>query len=99
MWLIKPESRVFTKLDTYSGYFQIPLEPELSLMTTFILPSGKYRYTWAPMGLNASSDEFCRCTDTALAVIDGVAKVVGDILVQGEDYKDLERQLILVLKH
>jgi hypothetical protein len=67
MRLIKPESKVFAKLDAYSGYFQIPLEPESSLMTTFILPSGKYRYTRAPMGLNASSDEFCRRTDEALA--------------------------------
>jgi hypothetical protein len=46
MRLIKPESKVFAKLDTYRGYFQIPLEEESSLMTTFILPSGKYRYTY-----------------------------------------------------
>jgi hypothetical protein len=84
MRLIKPESKVFAKLDAYSGYFQIPLEPESSLMTTFILPSGKYRYTRAPMGLNASSDEFCRRTDEALAGVAGVVKVVDDILVQAE---------------
>jgi hypothetical protein len=98
MRLIRPESRVFAKLDAYSGYFQIPLEPESSLMTTFILPSGKYRYTRAPMGLNASSDEFCRRTDEALAGISGVVKVVDDILVQGEDYEDLEKRLVQVLK-
>jgi hypothetical protein len=98
MRLIKPESRVFAKLDAYSGYFQIPLEPESSLMTTFILPSGKYRYTRAPMGLNASSDEFCRRTDEALAGVAGVVKVVDDILVQAEDYDQLEERLEQVLE-
>jgi transposase InsO family protein len=98
MRLIKPESKVFAKLDAYSGYFQIPLEPESSLMTTFILPSGKYRYTRAPMGLNASSDEFCRRTDEALAGVDGVVKVVDDILVQAEDYDQLEERLEQVLE-
>jgi hypothetical protein len=98
MRLIKPESKVFAKLDAYSGYFQIPLEPESSLMTTFILPSGKYRYTRAPMGLNASSDEFCRRTDEALAGVEGVVKVVDDILVQAEDYGQLEERLKQVLE-
>jgi hypothetical protein len=98
MRLIKPESKVFAKLDAYSGYFQIPLEPESSLMTTFILPSGKYRYTRAPMGLNASSDEFCRRTDEALAGVAGVVKVVDDILVQAENYEQLEERLEQVLE-
>jgi hypothetical protein len=67
-------------------------------MTTFILPSGKYRYTRAPMGLNALSDEFCRRTDEALAGVDGVVKVVDDILVQAEDYDQLEERLEQVLE-
>jgi hypothetical protein len=67
-------------------------------MMTFILPLGKFRYTRAPMGLNASSDEFCRRTDEALAGVDGVVKVVDDILVQAEDYNQLEERLEQVLE-
>jgi hypothetical protein len=69
MALIKTESCIFSKLDAYSGYFQIPLEPKSLLMMTFILPSGKYRYTLLPMGLNASSDEFCHCTEQRSPVL------------------------------
>ena len=54
---LKPDSRYFCKLDAVHGYFQIPLDEPSSLLTTFLLPCGRYRYTCAPMGLKSSSDE------------------------------------------
>ena len=47
---IKPTDVVFAKMDAVQGYFQIPLQEESSLLTTFLLPSGRYRYTRAPYG-------------------------------------------------
>ena len=47
MHLIKnlnPNSKVFCKLDAVLGYYQIPLEEESKKLTTFLLPSGRYRY-------------------------------------------------------
>jgi hypothetical protein len=44
---IHPRSTWFAKLDAVQGYFQIPLDEESSLLTTFLLPSGRYRYTRA----------------------------------------------------
>ena len=41
----------FAKLDATHGYFQIPLDEEASKLTTFILPSGRFCYLRAPMGL------------------------------------------------
>ena len=60
--LTDPRSKVFAKLDALSGYHQIELSEEASYLTTFLLPSGMYRYQRAPMGLSSSSDEFCRRT-------------------------------------
>jgi hypothetical protein len=71
----------FATLDAVQGYHQIPLEYESSLLTTFLLPSGRYRYTRAPMGLNASSDEWCARSDAALAGLEKTRKIVDDILV------------------
>ncbi|KAG1673335.1 Transposon Ty3-G Gag-Pol polyprotein [Nymphon striatum] len=55
---LKNSSKWFAKLDALSGYFQIPLEAESSHLTTFIVPQGRFQYTRAPMGLNASGDEW-----------------------------------------
>lgn len=95
---IDPKAKLFAKLDAVSGYFQIPLDKASSLLTTFILPTGRYRYTRAPMGLSSSSDEFCRRTDEALVGLPGLVKVVDDILVMGRDRKDLEEKLDNVLR-
>ena len=47
-------SKFFAKLDAIHGYFQLALESESSLLTTFLLPTGRYRYLCAPMGLSSS---------------------------------------------
>ena len=54
---IPASAACFAKLDATHGYFQIPLDEEASKLTTFILPSGRFRYLRAPMGLSSSSDE------------------------------------------
>ena len=59
-------TRFFCTLDCVQGYHQIELSEESSRLTTFIMPSGKYRFKIAPMGLNASSDEWCRRLDEAI---------------------------------
>ena len=41
---VESGSKWFAKLDVVHGYFQIPLSEESSKMTTFLLPSGRYRY-------------------------------------------------------
>ena len=60
---IPSSAACFAKLDATHGYFQIPLSEEASRLTTFILPSGRYRYFRAPMGLSSSSEEWCRHSD------------------------------------
>ena len=55
-----PESaNFFAKLDTVHGYFQLALDEDSSFLTTFLIPSGRYRYLLALMGLSLSSDEWC----------------------------------------
>jgi hypothetical protein len=90
---INPESKWFAKLDAVHGYFQIPLDEESSLLTTFLLPSGRYRYTRAPMGLNASGDEFCMRSDMAIQGLPGISKLVDDILVEGRTLGELKKRL------
>jgi hypothetical protein len=95
---LNPESTVYCKLDCVKGYFQIPLDEESKKLTTFLLPSGRYRYLRAPMGLSSSSDEWCKRSDKAIAGIPGVQKLVDDILIEGTTYDELFERIDQVLQ-
>ena len=77
---IKSNSRWF--LNFMAGYHQIPLDEESSKLETFLVESGRYRYTHAPMGLNPSSDHFCERTDRTFITIEDLLKIVDDGLLQ-----------------
>ena len=94
---LSPSSTVFAKLDALSGYHQVPLTDPASFLTTFLLPSGMYRYLRAPMGLSSSSDEFCRRSDAVFAGLPGIRKLVDDILVEGKDLEDLKNKIEAIL--
>ncbi len=87
------KATVFAKLDATHGYFQIPLDEESSYLTTFLVPQGKFRYTVAPMGLNASGDEFCARSDVPFYGHEGTFKLVDDGLTQGHSIDQLRDRL------
>merc|ERR1712026_316374 len=92
------DSKWFCTMDATHGYFQIPLTEESSRLTTFLLPQGRFRYTCAPMGCTASSDEWCRRSDLAIAGIKGVQKCVDDILISAPDEETLKQRMEQVLE-
>ena len=95
---LDPNSKVFCKLDAVLGYYQIPIDEESKKYFTFLLASGRYRLLRAPMGFSASSDEWCKRSDAALAGIPGVHKLVDDILIEAKDYNELYEKLETVLQ-
>ena len=90
-------SRYFCKLDCTQGYHQIPLDEKSSKLTTFILPEGRFRFKRTPMGLNASSDEWCRRSHAVIQDIEGTLKIVDDILIKGTSLKELQERVTQVL--
>ena len=52
------EARVFTKVDLASAFWQLELDDESSLLTTFATPHGRYRWLRLPFGLCVSSEIF-----------------------------------------
>ena len=86
---VKPTSKYFLKFDATQGYYQIPLTKEASKLTTFLLPSGRYRFTRAPMGINNSSDTFCAKTDQIFQTVPDLIKIVDDGLIQGETQEEV----------
>ena len=56
------KSQVFTRLDARSGYWQIPLDEESSLLMTFITPVGRFKFKRLPKGwLNAENAHVKAC--------------------------------------
>ena len=90
---LHPSSSVFCKMDATQGYFQIPLDEESSFLTTFLLPTGRYRYKSALMGLNASSDEWCYSSDALVQDLPYAQKIVDDILVEAPSYQVLFKRI------
>ena len=82
-------TRYFAKMDAVHGYFQLALDDPSSKITTFLLPSGRFCYLRAPMGLSSSSDEWCRNSDRALEGLSVAKKIVDNILVWADDLPTL----------
>ena len=76
-------------MDALHSYFQLALDKLSSKITTFLLPSGRYRYLRAPMGLSSSSDKWCRHSDRAIEGMPFAKKIVDDIHVLAMDLPTL----------
>ena len=90
---IPSSAKVFAKFDAVNGYFKIALDEESSKLTTFILPSGRYRYKRIPQGLNASSDEWCRRSDIVIEGLPWARKLVDDIIVWASSLEEFSLRI------
>ena len=94
---ILPNSKWFAKLDALSGYHQCLLHEDSRHLTTFILPSGRYRFLRAPQGLSSSGDEFCLRSDRAIEGLPWAHKLVDDILIEADTESDLFQRIRTLL--
>ena len=89
---------VFSKLDANSGFFQVPLDPESQVLTTFLAPSGRYCYLRLPMGLCSAPEVFQKQMSSVLCGLKGVVVHMDDILIMGKDTTSHDENLQNVLQ-
>ena len=94
---ISPKARFFCKMDATQGYHQIPLSEEAKKLTTFLIPSGKYRYCRGPMGLKSTNDCWCHRSDAAIEGEKNAEKIVDDIIAASETLEDLFKTIRRIL--
>ena len=51
-------AKFFTKLDTNSGFWQVSLSKESRLLTTFIMPYGRFCFNKLPFGITSGPEHF-----------------------------------------
>lgn len=88
------KSRVFSKLDANSGFWQLPLDKESHLLTTFITPYGCYCFNNLPFGITSALEIFQHTMTSIL----GDLKGVDDTLVHAATQVEHDEQLRTVLK-
>ena len=64
-------ARFFSKLDATSGFYQLPLDPDSSKLTTFITPIGRYKFNRLPFGISSAPEIFQRTMEN---ILQGVSK-------------------------
>ena len=77
-------AKVFSKYDASSSYWQIPLHPESSRLTTFITPSGCFCFCRLPFGITSAPEIFQKRMTNLLKDQEGVRVIQDESLSMGE---------------
>ena len=89
--------KIFTKLDTNSRFWQIPLTPESSRLTTFIIPFWWFCFTRLLFGITSTPEHFqCQIAEI-LQDMEGVVCHMDDILVHARAHEEHRQRLQKVL--
>ena len=84
------KAKAFTTLDVEDGFYQVGLDEQSILNTTFWTPFGRYKYLTLPFGINLAPGEFEGKLHEKLQGLPGVAVIRDDILVMGYGENEVE---------
>lgn len=81
---------IFITLDLASGYYQIPIAPELRDKTAFVTPDGQYQFKRMPFGLANAPSVFQRTMNQILAKVKNKFALIymDDILIPARSFEE-----------
>ncbi|CAB4006649.1 Transposon Ty3-G Gag-Pol poly [Paramuricea clavata] len=84
---------VFTKVDLASAFWNLELDEESSVLTTFATLYCRFKWLRLPFGLNVSSEIFQKRLNHELEALPGVKCIADDVLIYGTSEADHDRNL------
>jgi hypothetical protein len=81
-------ARIFTKLASNSGFWQIPFSKENAKLTTFITPFGRFHFNRLPFGITSAPEYFQHKMSQLLEGLEGTVSMMDDILVCGTNQEE-----------
>jgi transposase InsO family protein len=93
-----PKATIFSRIDLYKAFYQIPVAPEDVPKTAVITPFGLFEFLRMPFGLSNAAQSFQRFIDGALRGLPPrIFAYVDDILIASESPEQHEADLALVM--
>ncbi|CAB4036002.1 Hypothetical predicted protein [Paramuricea clavata] len=89
---------VFSKLDANHGYWQVALDDESQLLTTFNTEFGRYCYKRMSFGIKSAQEVFQKRMSQSFGDLEGVETDVDDILVWGTTTEEHDQRLKYTLQ-
>ena len=90
------QSKYFTIKDATSGFWHVPLDLRSSLLTTFNMLWGKYRWLRMPFGLKVSGDVFQERLVKVLRLVPGVLGIADDIVIHCPTENTHDRTVLIL---
>ena len=91
-------SKIFSKTDANSAFWQRKLSDESKFLTTFITPWGRYCFERLPYCISIGSEQFQKIMEEMWEGLEGLECQIDDMLVNGETQQIHDERLQAVLK-
>ena len=92
------KSTVFSKLDLFQGYLQIPLDERCRNLTAFVTHAGVFQFCRVPFGLASAPNAFQKIMRQVFDGLEGVTIYLDDIVVHGSCQEEHDSRLQEVLQ-
>ncbi|KAG0439135.1 Transposon Tf2-9 polyprotein, partial [Dictyocoela muelleri] len=90
-------SKVFSKIDLKSGYYQIKMHEKSQKYTAFVIENQKYEWRRMPFGLTNAPKTFQKAMDRFFGHLDFVKVYLDDIIIHSSTTEAHENHLITVM--
>lgn len=91
------DSKIFSKLDANTGFWQILLDANSKLLTTFVTPFGRFYFNRLPFGISSAPEIFQRTMSKTLEGLEETLCQIDDVLIHGVDQSEHDGRLRAVL--